>query len=123
MTLVDCKHYQELCDEDINMDGSGPGIDCPESKAWWCCVDATWILVSCSSAKIARRASPDPKGQGVYVSQLQWCTSQFANVTKSKRATAVDAGRPRAEGVYEGRALQTTDLECQSYRSRRQRTR
>jgi hypothetical protein len=64
MTSVDYKHYQELCDEDINMDGSGPGIDCPESKAWWCCADATWILVSCSPAKIARRASMAPKGQG-----------------------------------------------------------
>lgn len=33
MIKVYCEHYRELCDEDINMDGSGPGIDCPESKS------------------------------------------------------------------------------------------
>lgn len=33
MIKVYCEHYRELCDEDINMDGSGPRIDCPESKS------------------------------------------------------------------------------------------
>lgn len=68
MIKVDCKHYQELCDEDINMDGSGPGIDCPESRAWWCCADATWILRFLFSCKDRPPSLDGSQGPGGFVS-------------------------------------------------------
>lgn len=100
------------------------------------------FFVSCSPAKIARRASMDPKGQGVFVlCKLPSCSGVRHNSPTSprkenKRATAMgrfaairgvrgtrwmerDAGtangsRAFKDDTLQGRALQlqTTDLEC-----------
>lgn len=112
-----------------------------KAKAWWCCVNATWILRFLFSCK-DRPPSLDGSGQGVFVlCKLPSCSGVRHNSPTSprkenKRATAMgrfvairgvrgtrwmerDAGtangsRAFKDDTLQGRALQlqTTDLEC-----------